>query len=285
MGGGKWPLESQLQPLPSPSLSPHHPLASPSSFVIQSGIWHFSLLAGPFRNRVLSVSLKALHSTSQLQGLLKGCPCPSWPLQHPSKLSRAPCGGSDGRAKWFRESPCSWQGIVSVALELWQSMTREESPWDFRLAVGGLGRPSTLAVCRELIPAALHVAEGAGHAVLVPDNERPAEKQQARSCQRQAGATVPGIGGADGTLAAREASAIRLPSAIPKEVWKGTERGTIRVPGTSPSASRLICPAAPGPLPPTPLDGGEARALEDKSLRSAGPPLTALQTGSRPRPS
>lgn len=128
-------------------------------------------------------------------------------------------------------------------------------------------------------------AEGAGHAVLVPDNERPAGKQQARSCQRQAGATVPGIGGADGTLAAREASAIRLPSAIPKEVWKGTERGTIRVPGTSPSASRLICPAAPGPLPPTPLDGGEARALEDKSLRSAGPPLTALRTGSRPRPS
>lgn len=191
------------------------------------------MLAGPFRNRVVSVSLEALHSTSQLRGLRKGCPCPSRPLQHLSKLSRVLRGGPDERAKWFRESPRAWQGIVSVALELRQSVTREEGPWDFRLAVGGLGRPLKLVVCRELIPAALHIAAGDGRAVLVPDNERPAEKQQAHCCQRQAGATVPGFGGADDTLAAREASAIRRSSVVPKEVWKGSDGGAIHVPGTT----------------------------------------------------
>lgn len=95
----------------------------------------------------------------------------------------------------------------------------------FQTCSRGRGRPLKLAVCREPVPAALHVAVGAGHSVLVPDNEMPAEKQQARCCQRHAGVTVPGFGGADDTLAAREASPIRLSSLIQKEVWEGGDRG------------------------------------------------------------
>lgn len=101
-------------------------------------------------------------------------------------------------------------------------------------------RPLKLALLRQLMGwprssaglfAALHVAAGAGHSFLVADNEMLAERRQACRCKCQAVATAPRFGEADDSLAAQEASPIRPPSLIEKEIWKETDTGWVPTTG------------------------------------------------------
>ena len=71
------------------SLPPHSSSTCSHFFCDLIGIWYFSLLAGPFRKRVISGESPSHHSHQQ--GLLKRCPWPCLPgLLPPRRLCPTP---------------------------------------------------------------------------------------------------------------------------------------------------------------------------------------------------